>query len=62
MTKEEKKKEFPPVSMGVYRQLIFDVAMDMTGGGAKDHPNREYADRLLVLADWPVHEPGGKII
>jgi hypothetical protein len=50
----EKKNQQPPISMEVYRQLIYDVAMDMTGGGRKDHPNTEFAKRLIDLADRPV--------
>lgn len=49
------KRHARPVSMELFRQLLFDLAMDMGGGSADyDGPNLEFINRLLDLVDAPV--------
>jgi len=52
--KSKGKTAEAPVSMEVYRQLIFDVAMDLIDGGRANHPNEDFAQRLIDIANRPV--------
>ena len=51
-----------PISMNLLRQLMFDIAMEMTDNGRADYdgPNRELADKLLDLSNATVLVPASK--
>lgn len=53
---QHRQNKLYPVSMEVFRQLLFDLAMDMTDGGAKDHPNEKWSERLIELSNKPIRE------
>lgn len=40
-----------PMTIRLLQQRMYGLAMDMTNGGRKYHPNAEYAERLLALVD-----------
>lgn len=52
---KSKKCALTPVSMGVYRQWVFDCAARLM---ESDCTKEEIADRLIFLSDFPTREDG----
>lgn len=57
MTKEE-IKALPPVSLSVFRQMVYDCGAKMIG----DFDKTEIIHQLMTLADCPIKAPTVKVI
>ena len=55
---KDKKKALSPVSLGLYRQWIFDCAARLM---ESDCTKEEIANRLIDLSDYPIQENGDAV-
>lgn len=58
MSKKEKQQQ-PPVSLEVYRQLVFDVGAELMSNKVSKEAAANY---LFLLADRPIKKRGVKAI
>ena len=58
MTKKE-RKALPPVSLSVFRQMVYDCGAEMMSA---NFDKKEIVHRLMTLADCPIKAPTVKVI
>mgnify|MGYP000005070722 CR=1 FL=1 len=53
------RNALPPVSLGVFRQMVYDCGAEMMSAGFNKD---EIICRLMTLADYPIKPPTVKVI